>query len=34
MIEEREITEQTEENWLGIYNGTIMDIMLDLNWKF
>jgi len=34
MMEEREVTEQTEENWLGVYNGNLIDIMLDFTWKF
>ena len=34
MFEEREITEQTEENWLGTYNATLYDIMIDFTWKF
>ncbi|MCF7919998.1 MAG: outer membrane protein transport protein [Candidatus Cloacimonetes bacterium] len=34
MMEEREITDPTPENWLGTYNGNIMDIMIDLTWKF
>jgi len=34
MFEEREITEQTDENWLGTYNATLYDIMIDFTWKF
>lgn len=34
MFEEREITEDTGENMPGTYNAKLMDIMLDLTWKF
>jgi long-chain fatty acid transport protein len=34
MFEEREVTEDTEENWTGTYNAGLIDVMLDLTWKF